>query len=415
MSGATCAAPFADCDTLATTGCETDTDSSAAHCGGCGLACSLGDLCSAGTCADSPYLQLDSGDQFTLVRRAGGLIGWGYSNSLMLGTGGNVTSPIRVGVLQGVTEVSGGEGFACHRVAGVVQCWGNNSYGQHGGGVSGTSNSAAPVSVVGLDDATMVRAGYRHACAIRADQSVWCWGQAGHGQLGYSATPASTEPAPVQVQGITDAIDLALGESFTCVLHGSDSSVSCFGEDDNGRLGYDPGVNQNQPLPVKVTGLTGVSRLAKSASTNRHMCAVLTTGSVVCWGHNQWGQLGNDSTSHSYAPASMRQVSGVKEVGAGYGHTCVVETDGDVWCAGADDVAQLGLPEDQGGARIAVQVDLGSEQGVSIGVGRRHTCALLDSGRVVCWGSNQYGQLGNGPTTGASTGVYPFVETLPAP
>jgi len=414
--GEACAVPFDNCDNLEANGCETNTLTSARHCGQCNAGCGMADSCDDGTCADSPYLQVVAGKFFKLVRRQGGVIGWGESTNQQLGTGSNVTTPAVLSLVPSATAITAGVRHACARVGGGVSCWGSNDYGQLGNGsvLQPGEGSSVPVPVVGIDDAVLVRAGPTHTCAIRADQSVWCWGAASNGQLGHDPAPGvdDIETVPVQVQGISDAVDLGTGLGFTCVLHGDTSTVSCFGNDNDGRVGSIAMNGEHVFLPVTIPGLTQVTRLSTASGNNASMCAILASGGVVCWGNNEWGQLGNGTKTASITPTTFQNVSDAREVSIGFSVACVLENDGDVWCAGDNGLRQCGQA---GGIEYLnpVQVDLAGQRADALACSNAGCCTLMQAGNLLCWGYNNNGQVGNGFANG--TGVFPLYETLPAP
>jgi Regulator of chromosome condensation (RCC1) repeat len=142
-----------------------------------------------------------------------------------------------------------------------------------------------------------------------------------------------------------------------------------------------------------------------------HTCALLSDGTVACWGDNTSGQLGTGGTSNALAPVAASGLSGVKAVVAGYQHSCALLSDGTVWCFGSNTGGELGNGMSQPSS-VPVEVlrrgagDAGGDAGVSnavaIGVGglaysnSAHSCAVLADGTAVCWGDNYAGNLGTG-------------------
>ena len=173
--------------------------------------------------------------------------------------------------------------------------------------------------------------------------------------------------------------------------------------------------NNGEPLdltpPAPVPGLSsGVTAVTVSSSYSDyyegHACALLTDGGVKCWGANNNGQLGDGTTTPSATPASVAALGGKAiAVAAGSEHTCAVLETGSVQCWGSNGDGQLGdgtreqssVPLDVSGlADAAVSITAGGAYGSGVGP---HTCALLANGGVQCWGSNEAGQLGNGVNT----------------
>jgi alpha-tubulin suppressor-like RCC1 family protein len=153
------------------------------------------------------------------------------------------------------------------------------------------------------------------------------------------------------------------------------------------------GTNTDSNTPVNVVGLSsGVSAISKTASTT---CALITSGGVKCWGYNGMGQLGNNSVSDSNIPVELGNLtSGVDSVSAGPYHTCVLLNTGGVKCAGYNLYGGLGDGTNIG--RLTFVDVVGLSSGVTaISAGYIKTCAILSAGGVKCWGSNEWGEIGD--------------------
>ncbi|MEI8058081.1 MAG: RCC1 repeat-containing protein, partial [Actinomycetes bacterium] len=191
---------------------------------------------------------------------------------------------------------------------------------------------------------------------------------------------------------------VAAGLYHSCAVLAT-GAAQCWGYNGSGQLG--DGTTSNSNLPVTVSTITTAVSVTAGY---QHSCAVLSSGKVWCWGWNGdgQGQLGNNSTANASAPV---QVTGLPatdpalSVVAGYAHTCALLASGLVYCWGGNWLGQLG----NGGwdqSTTAVQVS-GITDAVSISAGDSHSCAVLASGQIKCWGYNGFGQLGDG-TTGTS-------------
>jgi len=134
---------------------------------------------------------------------------------------------------------------------------------------------------------------------VLTDGTVRCWGENEFGQLGNGTTATST--TPVQVVGITGAVDVSLGWRHSCALLGN-GTVQCWGQGQFGQLGN--GSTTNRTTPVQVSGITGAVGL--TAGWWHHSCALLGAGTAQCWGANDWGQLSNGTTTGSSIPVTMR-------------------------------------------------------------------------------------------------------------
>jgi alpha-tubulin suppressor-like RCC1 family protein len=220
---------------------------------------------------------------------------------------------------------------------------------------------------------------------------VQCWGANGSGQVGNNSTIESHVPVPVS--GLASGvIAIAAGGFHTCALTGG-GSAQCWGANDSGELGNDSSSGSN--VPVAVTGLgSGVSAIAAGVY---HTCALTSGGGAQCWGDNVFGELGNNSTFGSNVPVPVSGLgSGVTAIAPGGNHTCTLTSGGGVQCWGLDTSGQLG---DGSTSTSLAPVTAVLDSAVAIAVGWFHSCALIGDGRVQCWGDNTYGELGNKSTT----------------
>jgi hypothetical protein len=222
---------------------------------------------------------------------AGGVKCWGSNAFGELGdntTTGHVAAADVSGLSSGVTAIAIGASFGCALTnAGAVRCWGKN------GGSLGTGDIAdrlTPALVLGLGAAaSAIAAGESHACALAAG-GVKCWGLNGAGQIGDGTT--TTRLVATDVTGLPAGITgIAVGQRHSCALTSS-GGVKCWGENDHGQLG--DGTTTDRTRPVDVTGLqSGVRALALSANAS---CALMVSGTVKCWGGNDFAEQGTGGT-----------------------------------------------------------------------------------------------------------------------
>ena len=317
------------------------------------------------------------------------------------------------------------------RVDGSVYCWGDNARGELGNGQIGGS-SLEPVAVLGLSGMSQLDLGAFHACASAPDGALYCWGQidaepvkpepqpypvppvveiAGGGfhacfrtqsrevycvgrnsagQLGTGNGQPGSDTAEI-VPGLTDVTALSAGGFHTCAIR-SDGSLWCWGSDDHGQSSGNPSGQQGVPAPV--AGLANLPGVAQVRAGDWHTCALLTDGTVWCWGINDQGQTGDPAAMGDQPVQEVAGLAGIVALYAGDDHNCAVDSEGAVFCWGANSNGQLGLG-DTVGPRPATRVsDL--EPVVDMALGRRHTCALTRAGAMYCSGRNAQGEHGNG-------------------
>jgi alpha-tubulin suppressor-like RCC1 family protein len=267
--------------------------------------------------------QIDAGGNYTCALLTDQTVRcWGQGNNRQLGDGDTQDrlNPVQVLAsvstpLEGVIRVSAGKQHTCALlIGGTVRCWGDGGRGRLGDGestsrsfpvavlVSGTA-SASPVALEGV---TQISAGNQHSCALLTDGTARCWGDGGAGQLGDGDT--QNQPNPVEVlasastpfEGMTQ---IAAGSQHSCALL-TDGTARCWGEGSTGRLGDGESTTRSFPVAVLESGtasaspvvLDGIAQISVSIE-DRHACAVVTDGTVRCWGSGSSGRLGDGETT----------------------------------------------------------------------------------------------------------------------
>jgi uncharacterized delta-60 repeat protein len=322
----------------------------------------------------------------------GGVKCWGYNILGQLGNGTltNSNIPVDVAGLAGdITDISAGGGHTCVILNGSVMCWGGNYEGQIGTGILG-SHSTVPVNA--MASASAISTSSSHTCAIDPAQGVKCWGWNFYGQLGDGTT--EDKSAPVDVLNLTaGASAVSSGTAHTCAtVHGS---VMCWGDNEYGQLGDGTLVNSSVPVAV-AQGFDGLSSISAGGY---HTC-VLANGSPWCWGSNSGGQLGDTTFVDRTTPVPVIGLPDrASQISAGDGHSCALLVDGSVWCWGSNQFGQLGNDDDTYSSSAVPVIVVGlTGHIVAISSGSEHTCALTDIGGLKCWGMNWTGQLGTGST-----------------
>ena len=298
-----------------------------------------------------------------------------------------VTTPTAVPGLSTVKAISAG---GTHDLAllknGTVMAWGDNAFGQLGNGT--TTTSPVPVTVSGLHNVKAISAGLAHSLALLQNGTVMAWGDNEFGQLGNGTFQDSS--VPVAVKGLTNVkaiSDSGFNHGLALLQNGT---VMAWGMNTYGQLG--DGNRTNCPTPVPVQGLSHVK--AVSAGYNDSL-ALLANSTVMAWGRNAFGQLGNGTTTDSLVPVPVAGLTHAKAIFAGgFNHSLAVLSNGGVMAWGRNYFGQLG--NDSHG-KSTVPISLPTVTNVSaLTAGFAHCLALINGGTVFAWGRDTYGQLGLG-------------------
>jgi alpha-tubulin suppressor-like RCC1 family protein len=298
-----------------------------------------------------------AGGRNSLVLLANGTVaGWGSDGVGELGDGSTVRErdePVLASGLGEVAAISAGHKFSLALLKnGTVMSWGDNKYGQ-----LGTGNGeflSVPKEVKGLSGATAVSAGFFHSLALLSDGSVMAWGNGRYGDLGNGSVTDSYSPKPVT--GLSNVTAVSAGCIHSLALL-SNGTVVSFGGNEYAQLGHGPKNTQRTALPQPVIGLKEVKAISAGLFYN---LALLQDGTVMAWGYNHSGQLGNGK-ANSGPNGTPTPVSGLSEV-------------------------------------AAISAAAGS---MSVDRSSQHSLALLKNGAVMAWGGNEFGQLGTGTTQDA--------------
>jgi alpha-tubulin suppressor-like RCC1 family protein len=315
-----------------------------------------------------------------------GASAWGDNSSGQLGDGHEGfttgrTAPIAVNGLTGVrTIASRGRDSLALLEDGTVDAWGDNNSGQLGDGT--TTNSDVPVAVSGLSGVTAVASGGDHNLALLSDGNVMSWGWNASGP---------NDNVPVEVKGLSGVIAIAANNGYNLALL------------ENGAVMEWPAGENN--APVEVQGLDEVTAIAAGSDSR---LALLKNGSVMAWGSNEWGALGNGSEvegEYSRVPVPVcavdekapckHDLTGVTSVSADWFDSLALLSDGTVVAWGWNGEGELGDGSEGLWKDAPVAVSDLSEV-TAIANGNYHSLALLKTGTVEAWGNDEYGQLGDG-------------------
>jgi len=343
-----------------------------------------------------PVVQIVAGRHHSCALVANGWVYcWGRNLSGQLGDGttnAQSLTPVRVSDLTNVTHISANRDSSCAvRSSGRVFCWGNNQDGQLGDGT--TTDRRSPVRVRDLTSVTQVASGNNHSCALRSSGRVFCWGQNGQRQLGDGTTTNRLTPVRVNGSGVTGATQISAGAAHSCLLR-QNGRVTCWGNDQFGQLGR--GTTSIQGNPAPVIALTNVTQID---GASWHNCALRGNGRVFCWGWNSSGQVGDGTFAVQATPRRVIDLTSAVHVAAGGSHSCAIRATGRVFCWGGNVHGQLGDGTTTNASTPVRVVGARLVNPRQIVAADNHSCGIRPNGRAYCWGSNQYGRLGDGTTT----------------
>jgi alpha-tubulin suppressor-like RCC1 family protein len=273
------------------------------------------------------------------------------------------------------------------------------------------SNPSADKELVPLPSAkaAVIAGGRLHACAVTADKGeVRCWGYSDHSQIAPRTDGNSSDPKfsiPVAMKELSEGVKMVSASStgdHTCAITAA-GGVKCWGDDSLGQLGTGIPYSDNRmhesatPLDVKSLSSNVIAISVGDVSS----CALLADHTVKCWGKNGcWigdgnDHLAGDTGTPEIATASDTGLKDIAQVSVGHEHACAVTTAGGVKCWGANTFGEIGIGDDR--ARVLVPTDVpGLTNVTSVSAGFRTTCARLASGAVKCWGTREYGSIGDG-------------------
>lgn len=269
-----------------------------------------------------------------------------------------------------------------------VSAWGENHFGELGDGNHTTTD--LPVATGALSDVVSVVGGGKFGLALLGNGTVMGWGANLFGQL---CTSATGDDVPVPMSGVSEATEIAAGASDSLVLLKNGTVLSC-GENNNGQLGIGT-IGHGGPEPRPVSGLSHVAAISAAGDT---AFALLDNGTVMAWGDNHAGQLGNGTTTNSDVPVPVSGLSGVTAISAGVRFALALLENGTVVAWGRNKNDELGDGSPVPWSFTPVPVSALHEV-IAISAGGNGGLALLKNGTVMSWGLNRWGALGNGTTT----------------
>jgi len=309
--------------------------------------------------------------------------------------------PLRIAGSLALVSLSVGDSVACGVSAnGAAYCWGDQTYGAVGNGISVPGTSALPVRVTGpLTSAatfTQVSAGGTHACGLVTGGAAYCWGRDNALQLGGGDSIRANASTPIPAQASRKFKQIAAGWNFTCGLE-TDGVAFCWGDNSRGQLGRGTSGDTTERLvAVSAPAFTQISAAGDNA------CGLTAAGTIYCWGDNATAQTGRTAGGITPTP---NLVGGTGYTYVAVGGKDVTEADGEVAhvcalagttvrCWGSNRYGQLGraLPAAPGSLSDTPAPIAGTYTALSSGT--RTSCAVAADG-AYCWGSSLWGATGN--------------------
>jgi alpha-tubulin suppressor-like RCC1 family protein len=290
---------------------------------------------------------------------------------------------------------------------GTIYCWGGNGYGQLGNGTN--MQSSYPTAVAADVTFVSMSTGANHTCALTTTGTIYCWGYNSDGQLGTGNTVNSTNPTAVSMPVGVIVASIDAGGNYTCALTTA-GTIYCWGGNSYGQLGNGTTSSSSTPSALSLYSGEPIDSISVGEMS---ACARTTGGAIYCWGNNSYGQLGDGTTTHRSIPMPLSIPAGVTfaSITVGYSHTCASTIVDTIYCWGYNWYGQLGTGDTvdrRSPVMVSMPVGVSSP---SLSVGWTHTCMRTSTGTFYCWGSNFYGELGNGTTSRSNT---PILVSMPS-
>ncbi len=363
----------------------------------------------------SLFLRLKTQQIFPAMSAFSMVIGIAILGFIQFAEAGNVQGAM---AWKSMTKAAGDGHYCAVDVRDRAFCWGDNTYGQLGNGTTTKSNTPVAVDTSGVLSGKTIKsisAGLYHTCAVASDNNAYCWGANWFGQLGDNTGSDSSVPVAVSTAGALSGktvLSLAGGYSHTCAV-ASDNNAYCWGANPNGQLGDNSTTNSSVPVAVNTAGVLSGKTVLKVSAGILYTCAIASDNLAYCWGRNDGGQLGDNSTTQRLVPVAVDTtgvLSGktVTSISVSDVHTCAIASDNLAYCWGSNANGQVGdNSTTQRLVPVAVNTAgaLSGKTITSLSAGRQHTCAVASDNKAYCWGSGADGRRGTTSVSDSLTAV----------
>jgi alpha-tubulin suppressor-like RCC1 family protein len=293
---------------------------------------------------------------------------------------------------------------------GTLWTWGDNLDGQLGLGDMTNRNIPIEISseidwlvITGTNSST-IAAGSSHSLAIKTNRTLWVWGGNYSGQLGLGITDFIKCLTPSQINTDSDWSQIAARTAHTIGIR-TNRTLWAWGQNNYGQLGDNSTTIRYSPRKIGIDS----DWVALSAG-DYHSLGIRTNGSIWAWGANWHGQLGLGNSIEKHIPTQIGSATDWSDITAGISDTLALKTNGTLWAWGWNNDGQLGLGDSGIDRNTPTQLGTGSDW-TTLAAGYYHTFGFKTNGILWSWGKNQYGQLGLGDTTNRNIPTQVITDT----
>ncbi|MBN2440032.1 MAG: Ig-like domain-containing protein [Spirochaetales bacterium] len=360
----------------------------------------------SGTTLSITYIAATARNSYAILDN-GSVWGWGANNRGQLGDGTTVSSstPVLLPVLSNIKKIVGGTEYNNYALTndGLVFAWGDNSDGFLG--LGNKINSYMPTQIPQLTTIQDISAGETHVLALDSNGVIWAWGANESGEIGNGTT--NEYLSPIQLTGLPVMTQISAGDEFSLALD-NNGNVWGWGRTSNGRsgLGHDTVSPYYETRPLQLAGLSNITQIHCGAL---HGLALRNDGTLFIWGDNQFGQQGNGLRDEeiplqyiNYQPVQVPGLNNVTEIIKGFSlsdRTTIRKNDSTIWGWGFNVIGAgvIGTGDDQIECYLEpIQAAVVPQDILDIATGDIHTLFITSENKLMSWGSNSYGRLGDG-------------------